>query len=71
MPRGVKGALRWLMNPKRRVGLGWIFVIGSIVGWPASLILTDEPKFILSLSWLAILFEGWNSVQVADAAEKS
>lgn len=57
------------MNPSRRVFMGWVMVLGSIIGWPASILITDEPVFILSLSWLAVLVEGWNMVQVADLAE--
>jgi hypothetical protein len=33
---------------------GWALLAGTIIGWPLSLIFTDEPPFILSLSWLAL-----------------
>lgn len=39
-----------------RVALAWVFLVGSLIGWPASMLTLakDEPPFTLSLSWLAI-----------------
>lgn len=39
-----------------RVVIAWVFLIGSLVGWPLSMLTVarDEPPFTLSLSWLAI-----------------
>jgi uncharacterized membrane protein YfcA len=38
------------------VGLAWVLLVGSLVGWPLSALTwaKDEPQFILGLSWLAI-----------------
>jgi hypothetical protein len=57
------------ISPKFRVWFGWLLLIGSTIGWPLSLWFTDEPPFILSLSWLAVWIEGWNAVQIADEAK--
>jgi hypothetical protein len=38
------------------VAFAWTLLVGSIVGWPLSLLwwAKDEPPFVLSLSWLAL-----------------
>jgi uncharacterized membrane protein YfcA len=43
-----------------RVIAAWLLVLGAVAGWPLSLftLAKDEPPFVLSLSWLAILIEG-------------
>jgi uncharacterized membrane protein YfcA len=40
-----------------RVILAWILLAGSIIGWPLSTLTLakNEPPFVLSLSWLAII----------------
>lgn len=42
-----------------RVVLAWVLLVGSIIGWPLSMLTVarHEPPFVLSLSWLAILIE--------------
>ncbi len=57
-----------MMGKRVRVWAGWTLLVGSLMGWPASIWFTDEPVFILSLSWFAIVLEAWNMVQIADAA---
>ena len=44
-----------LLTPAWQVRLAWFQLAVSVVGWPVSLWLIDEPKVILSLSWWAIL----------------
>ena len=44
-----------LLTPRMQVRLAWLQLAISVVGWPVSLWLIDEPKVILSLSWWAIL----------------
>jgi ribose/xylose/arabinose/galactoside ABC-type transport system permease subunit len=41
---------------RAEITLAWTLLIGSLVGWPLSMLTwaKDEPPFILSLSWLAI-----------------
>jgi hypothetical protein len=60
-----------ILGPRVRVIAGWVMFIGSLIGWPLTVWLTDEPPFILSLSWMAIVLEAWNMVQIADSAEES
>lgn len=40
-----------------RITLAWVLLAASLVGWPLSALTwaKDEPPFILSLSWLAIV----------------
>ncbi|MEV0994639.1 hypothetical protein [Nonomuraea sp. NPDC050202] len=42
---------------RARVIAAWILLAGSIIGWPLSMLTVaqDEPPFVLSLSWLAII----------------
>ncbi len=44
----------WFKSPRIRLKLAWFMFWGSLIGWPISIFLTDEPIFILSLSWFAI-----------------
>lgn len=48
------------MNVKRlRVWGAWTLLIGSLIGWPVSMLTVakDEPPFVLSLSWMALVIE--------------
>jgi uncharacterized membrane protein YfcA len=49
------------------VALAWILLIGSLIGWPLSLIwwAKHEPPFVLSLSWLALVFTAWDIVKTS------
>ena len=50
--------------------LAWSLLVASLIGWPLSLALTDEPPFILSLSWLAIILTALDGLWVAKLDEK-
>lgn len=51
--------------------LAWIFLVGSLIGWPITLVLTDEPPFILSLSWLALTITAFNWISAAEANKRA
>jgi hypothetical protein len=40
-----------------RVIAAWILLVGSLVGWPVSMLTfaRDEPPAVLSLSWIALI----------------
>lgn len=65
--------LRWWENPRiplstvAKLRLAWVTIAVSLVGWPVSLFLLDEPPAILSLSWLALTYTAWDIVSTADA----
>jgi ribose/xylose/arabinose/galactoside ABC-type transport system permease subunit len=42
-----------------RTVTAWVLLLGALVGWPASMLTLarNEPPFVLSLSWLAIVIE--------------
>lgn len=42
-------------------------LVGGIIGWPlaAFTVARSEPQFVLGLSFLAIIIEGFNGVQIA------
>lgn len=44
---------------RARVIAAWVLLVGSLVGWPTSMLTLarHEPPFVLSLSWLAIVIE--------------
>ncbi len=44
---------------RARTVVAWVLLVGSLVGWPVSVLTLakDEPVFVLSLSWLAIVLE--------------
>lgn len=51
--------------------LGWILLILSLVGWPLSLFwwAKDEPPFVLSLSWLALVLTAIDILFTAQVKE--
>lgn len=44
---------------RARTIAAWVLLGGSLIGWPTSMLTLarDEPPFVLSLSWLAIVIE--------------
>lgn len=52
----------WLKSRKTRLILAWCLFWASLIGWPISIWLTDEPVFILSLSWFAITITAWDVI---------
>lgn len=50
--------------------LAWVLLIASAIGWPTSMLFTDEPPFILSLSWLAIVLTAADMLWTAQIEEK-
>ena len=55
-------------TPKAQVYLAWFNLVASLIGLPLTIILTDEPPFILALSWYAITITalGWISAAQAN-----
>jgi uncharacterized membrane protein YfcA len=49
------------------VGLAWVLLVGSLVGWPltALTVARDEPQFVLGLSWLAITLTALDFLKTA------
>lgn len=54
------------MKTVRRV-IAWVMFVGGIVMWPVSARTwaRDEPQFVLGLSFLALVYEGFNALQIA------
>jgi ribose/xylose/arabinose/galactoside ABC-type transport system permease subunit len=48
-----------ISGQRTRTMVAWVLLVGSLAGWPVSMLTwaRDEPPFILSLSWLAIVIE--------------
>jgi hypothetical protein len=56
---------------KLRLTLAWIMFLGCIVMWPVAAfwLAKDEPQFVLGLSFLALIYEGFNAIQIAKDAQ--
>jgi hypothetical protein len=52
----------WFRSRSTRLKISWTLFWGSLVGWPLSIWLTDEPIFILSLSWFAITVTAYDVI---------
>lgn len=60
------------MRPATRVKLAWGLLACSVIGWPltALTLARDEPFFILSLSWLAIILTAWDILNTSDVRRR-
>ena len=58
------------MNRARTIA-AWILLVGSAIGWPLSMftLARDEPPFVLSLSWLAIVIEAGSLLTASQVRE--
>jgi hypothetical protein len=56
-----------------RLILAWTLLGASLIGWPIAALTfaKDEPQFVLGLSFLALAYESFNSVQIASDAKKA
>jgi ribose/xylose/arabinose/galactoside ABC-type transport system permease subunit len=56
---------------RARTIAAWILLVGSAVGWPLSMltVAADEPPFVLSLSWLAIVIEAASLLTASQVRE--
>jgi hypothetical protein len=59
--------LKTYQNSQRPIA--WLLLIGGLVGFGLSaidLLAPNEPKLVLLLSWGALIYEGYNGVQIAE-----
>jgi hypothetical protein len=64
---------RWFrktkLNAKMRRRVAWSMFCASILGFVSTavgLIAKGEPKTVTLLSWAALIYEGFNGVQISD-----
>jgi hypothetical protein len=61
--RGVAGSahrfVAYWKTVSKKVWVAWTMLGFSVAGWPISILMTDEPPVIMSLSWAALI---WTSV---------
>jgi ribose/xylose/arabinose/galactoside ABC-type transport system permease subunit len=57
---------------RARTVAAWVLLIGATVGWPVSMLTVarDEPPFVLSLSWLAIVIEAASLLTASQVHEQ-
>lgn len=57
-----------LRDPHLRIRLALVLLALSVVGWPVSAltVASDEPQFVLGLSWLAIILTCIDVVSTTD-----
>lgn len=60
---------KWFKSRRGRLRLAWVMFWASLAGWPLSIVFTDEPPFILSLSWLALTLTAWDVICTSDLKE--
>ncbi len=56
---------------RARTVTAWVLLAGSLIGWPVSMftLAADEPPFVLSLSWLAIVIEAASLLTASQVRE--
>ena len=57
---------------KKRIVAAWVLLIGSLIGWPLSMLTfaKDEPPAVLALSWLAIVITAADLLSTQDVRHK-
>lgn len=57
---------------KFRIIGAWVLLIGSLILWPVSALTLakEEPPFVLSLSWLAIILTAVDILSTQDVRDK-
>jgi drug/metabolite transporter (DMT)-like permease len=58
---------RCRLSPKRQVRFAWFNLIVSVIALPLTIWLTDEPPFILGLSWYAVTVTALGWISAAEA----
>lgn len=61
-----------MTKTKLRIYAAWTLLIGACIGWPLSqlTIASEEPPFILGLSWLAIILTALDLLSTQDVRDK-
>lgn len=57
---------------RARVLVAWVLLVGSLVAWPVAALwlARDEPRFVLGLSFLAIIIEAANLLTASQVHEE-
>lgn len=50
-----------------QITISWVMLLGCLVMWPiaATTWARDEPQFVLGLSFLALIYEAFNAIQIS------
>lgn len=70
----IKGGPRYIgyMNPRLRVRLAWVLLVGSLIGWPISAltVFAHEPQGILGLSWMSLILTAVDILSTNDVRKE-
>lgn len=57
-----------IRNPRLRIALAVMLLVACIIGWPLSMLTfaKNEPPFVLSLSWLALILTALDILNTVD-----
>lgn len=58
------------ISPTRKLQAAWIILAATLILWPVSLLLIDEPPVILSLSWLALTITALDIIVSSDVSSE-
>lgn len=56
------------ISPERKLQAAWVILAATLILWPLSLFIIDEPPVILSLSWLALTVTALDIIVSSDVA---
>jgi len=62
----------WMRDTRVQKGMAYLFFFGGLIGWPISAMTwaTEEPPFVLGLSWLALIISGYTTIVAVQVNDK-
>lgn len=58
--------MRRCASPKFQLWTACVLLVACVIGWPISYwVAPGEPKFVLGLSWLALILTQYNTIVTA------
>ena len=62
----------WMRDTRVQKGMAYLFFFGGLISWPVSILTwaAEEPPFVLSLSWLALIISGYTTIVAVQVNDK-
>lgn len=50
-----------------QIAISWVMLVGCVIMWPIAALTwaRHEPQFVLGLSFLALIYEAFNAIQIS------